>query len=196
MIVRITGEVVEKNESALVIMAGGIGYEVLVNPSVNEVARVGESITLSTYFSIRENAQELFGFLSRDALGLFKQLLTISGVGPKTALHILSLGSVEELTGAIARGDLAYLTKVAGVGKKTAERIVVELKGKVAAVVSASSIGGAAAGDGAAELVELLAQMGYTPEEAREAARHAMVLLPEATLEVRLRAALQSLARS
>lgn len=195
MIVRITGEVLEKSESALVVLAGGLGYEVLVNPSVIEVARVGESITLSTYFSIRENSQELFGFTSRDALGLFKQLITISGVGPKTALHILSLGSVEELTGAISRGDLGYLTKVAGVGKKTAERIVVELKGKVAAVSTATSTASSHT-DGTADLVELLAQMGYSPEEARDAARHAMVLLPEASLEVRLRAALQSLARS
>jgi holliday junction DNA helicase RuvA len=195
MIVRIIGEVVEKNESALVVMAGGIGYEVLVNPSVIENARVGENITLSTYFAVREASQELFGFQSRDALGLFKQLLTISGVGPKTALHILSLGSVEDLTGAIARGDLAYLTKVAGVGKKTAERIVVELKGKVAAVASAASINSSGAGDSSTELVTVLVQMGYTSEEARDAARHAMVLLPEASLEVRLRAALQSLAR-
>ncbi|MEK7647973.1 MAG: Holliday junction branch migration protein RuvA [Patescibacteria group bacterium] len=195
MIVRITGEVVEKSEAALVILAGGLGYEVLVNPSVIEVARVGESITLSTYFSIRESSQELFGFTSRDSLGLFKQLITISGVGPKTALHILSLGSVEELTGAISRGDLGYLTKVAGVGKKTAERIVVELKGKVAAVSATTAMAGGNT-DGTADLVELLAQMGYSPEEARDAARHAMVLLPEASLEVRLRAALQSLARS
>lgn len=194
MIAQLRGTITEKNDDRLILMVNGVGYEVMVTASLLSSLPYDQEVTLYTYLSIRENAHELFGFNSRIELEFFKRLLTISGVGPKTALHILSLGPVDDLTSAIMRGDTAYLTKVAGIGKKTAERIVVELKGKLGALAPASSTAqDSSATDDTASVILALEQLGYSHEEARQAA--VRVADVDGPLENKIKAALSQLGR-
>jgi Holliday junction DNA helicase RuvA len=128
---------------------------------------VGAQITLTTFLAVRETAFELYGIGSTDERELFLKLESVSGIGPKTAMHILELGEVSEIAAAIGRGDVAYLTRVSGIGKKTAERAVVELKSKMAAWGSA---GGAVFGAGTlGDAADALESLGYSQDEIREA---------------------------
>lgn len=134
MIAHVIGEIVEKIGSSLIIDVHGIGYEVHVSAGDFESAELKQAIKLHTYHHIREQNQELFGFSSLVAKRLFEMLITVQGVGPKAALAILSISDVESVRSAIAMGDATYLAKAVGVGKKTAERVVVDLSDKVGEV--------------------------------------------------------------
>lgn len=167
MIAIIQGKIFSKTDKTMVIMtAGGVGYKVMASPSVLGLAVVGSDITLDTYLSVKEDSLDLFGFGSVAEKELFKNFLTVSGVGPKTALHLLSIGSVEEITLAIGRGDLEYLTKVSGVGKKTAERLIVELKSKVAKGMSDAGV--VIKNDALSDVMDALVTLGYSVLEARD----------------------------
>lgn len=131
MIAHVAGEVVEKTENAIIIDAGGLGYEVQVASGDFESATLGEHVKLYTHDHLRENAHDLFGFSSLVAKRLFQMLTSVSGVGPKMALAILSLGEVESIRSAIALGDSAFIQRASGVGKRIAERITVDLRDKV-----------------------------------------------------------------
>ena len=168
MISIIQGKLIAKNNNELIVMtSGGVGYRVMASPAALALAPVGDEITISTYLSVKEDAMDLFGFASPAEKELFKNFLTVSGVGPKTALHLLELGGVEEITLAIGRSDVDYLTKVSGIGKKTAERIVVELKNKVAKGISESGVK-LPAGDAMMDVVDALVTLGYSALQARE----------------------------
>lgn len=169
MIALLEGTVVSKQDTEMVIMtASGVGYRIMASPSAISLAVVGSKITINTFLSVKEDALDLFGFASVAEKALFKNLLTVSGVGPKTALHFLSLGSVEEITMAIGRGDIEYLTKVSGIGKKTAERIVVDLKSKV--IKNMKDVGATmpAVNDAVTDVIDGLITLGYSVLEARE----------------------------
>lgn len=131
MIAHLSGHVAEKTQNAIIIDVSGVGYEVQVADYEREAAKYGEPIKLYTHLAIRETAHELFGFSTLTAKRLFEMLISVSGVGPKMALAILSLGEVESIRSAIALGDSTFVQKAAGVGKRIAERIVVDLKDKV-----------------------------------------------------------------
>lgn len=131
MIAHVSGVVAEKFGSSVIVDVQGVGYEVQVPAGDSERALLGESVKFFTYHHIREQAQELYGFSSLAAKKLFELLITVQGVGPKAALAILSLASGEQVRNAIANGDSAYIAKASGVGKKTAERVVVDLSDKV-----------------------------------------------------------------
>ncbi len=131
MIAHVIGEVVEKFNNALIIDVGGVGYEVSVVTGDYDKVTLNEQVKLHTYHHIREQSQELFGFSSLTAKKLFEMLITVQGVGPKAALAILSLGDAEAVRNAIASSDSAFIQKAIGVGKKTAERVVVDLSDKV-----------------------------------------------------------------
>lgn len=131
MIAHVAGVVAEKFNSSLIVDVHGVGYEVAVAALDYEAALLNEPIKLFTYHHIREQAQELFGFSSLAAKKLFELLITVQGVGPKAALAILSLGDSETVRNAIASSDATFITKASGVGKKTAERVVVDLSDKV-----------------------------------------------------------------
>lgn len=131
MIAHIFGSVAEKFGGAIIIDVGGIGYEVKVTTIDYDTVKYGDSVKFYTYHHIREQSQELFGFSSLAGKKLFEMLITVQGVGPKAALAILSLGDPETVRNAIANSDSAYLSGAAGVGKKTAERVVVDLSDKV-----------------------------------------------------------------
>jgi Holliday junction DNA helicase RuvA len=167
MISKIQGKIVSKTDKEMVLMTvGGVGYRVMGSPAALSLATVGSDLLIDTYLSVKEDALNLFGFASLAEKELFKNFLTVSGIGPKTALHLLGLGSVEEITLAIGRSDLDYLTKVSGIGKKTAERVVVELKNKVAKGMSDAGV--KIENDAQSDVLDALVTLGYSVLEARD----------------------------
>jgi Holliday junction DNA helicase RuvA len=131
MIAHVAGKVAEKFAGALIVDVHGVGYEVQVALGDYEDIHLEADIKLYTYHHVSENAENLYGFSSLAAKKLFELLITVQGVGPKAALAILSLGPAEHVRNAIANGDAAYVTKANGVGKKSADRVIVDLKEKV-----------------------------------------------------------------
>ncbi|MFA5062416.1 MAG: Holliday junction branch migration protein RuvA [Patescibacteria group bacterium] len=169
MISVLKGKILENNGSQVTILtSGGVGYEVMVSARYTQGWTVGTEVQVLTYLAVRENAMELYGFASPEEKDLFTKFLLVSGIGPKTAMHLLSLGSVHEISSAIAREDVGYLTNVSGIGKKTAERIVVELKNKV---IGSGTVEEFAEGDILGDVVAGLMALGYGAAEAREAAK-------------------------
>lgn len=170
MIAHVSGIVAEKFNSSLIIDVHGVGYEVAVAAGDYERATLDEPLKLYTYHHIREQSQELFGFSSLAAKKLFELLITVQGVGPKAALAILSLGESEEVRSAIANSDTAYVMKAAGVGKRTAERVVVDLSDKVGLAVRITSAGQNQSSQlHADEALEALIALGYTLGDAAQA---------------------------
>ena len=164
MIGRITGTLAEKSPPLVLIDVHGVGYEVDVPMSTfYNLPALGEKVTLLTHFVVREDAQALFGFLSGPERATFRELVKISGVGPRTALAILSGLSVNELAQAVSLQDGARLVKVPGIGKKTAERLLLELKGKLAPELAPRAH---AVGDSQNDIVQALMALGYNEREA------------------------------
>jgi len=171
MISFIQGKIISKTENSIVVLtAGWVGYDVKMQVCKCASVHVGNEIGVHTYLAVRENAMELFGFETEEERGLFLKFLDVSGVGPKTAMHLLSLGTVDEISSAIGRGDVDYLTKVSGIGKKTAERIVVELKEKIGRLKDSKIISDDVSGV-LGDVVSALIGLGYSREEAREAVK-------------------------
>lgn len=172
MISLIFGKIVSNTGTEVVAMtAGGVGYKIAVCPSAAQKWPVGKEAEILTFLVVREDAMDLYGFASEKERALFLQFLSVSGIGPKSALHILGLGSVDEIAGAIGRGDVEYLTRVSGVGKKTAERVVMELKNKVGALGEKDSARLGGAGDALGDVVKALLGLGYSASEARAAVK-------------------------
>ena len=159
MIAHIRGIVTEKIAGTIVVDVQGVGYELSVALGDFEAAQNGQEATFYTYHHIREQAEELFGFGSLAAKKLFQILIAVQGVGPKAALAILSLGSSEQVRNALAQGDTGFVQKAAGVGKKTAERIIVDVRDKV----------GVPTQFGTTESTLTAPTPGEQPDEAREA---------------------------
>ncbi len=171
MIARLTGTVAEKGADHAVVDVGGVGY--LVHLSAVSIATLpphGERTTLRTFTNVRQDAIELYGFATEDEEAVFRALIDVKGVGPRAAQNILSGIEAKDLAQAIAQGDVARLTKVPGVGKKTAERLVVELKEKLALLARAAGPAKAAPGAGALEqLRTALVNLGYKAPQADSA---------------------------
>ena len=189
MIGRLHGKLLEKNPPQILIDVSGVGYEVDVPMSTFcNLPEVGGELTLHTHFVVREDAELLYGFATLAERAVFRALIKISGVGPKIALALLSGITVDQLKDAVDRGETGLLTKVPGIGKKTAERLVLELKGKLAgtgAATAAVPTSGARA-DVAASLIAL----GYSEREAAAATKK---LTEDCTVNDGLRLALKSL---
>jgi len=151
-----------------IVMAGGVGYKVFATKETLARLTLDHEAAFWTYLAVRETALDLYGFPAEDELGSFELLLTVSGIGPKSALAILDAASSETLRSAIASGNASYLTSVSGIGKKTAEKIVLELKDKVIAGSSA----GAAMPKGDTEALEAMRALGYSADEGRKALRN------------------------
>jgi holliday junction DNA helicase RuvA len=178
LIGRISGILAEKNPPHILVDVGGIGYEVGVPmSSFYNLPNIGDKVTLLTEFIVREDAQLLFGFLTHDERVTFRQLLKISGVGARTALAVLSGMSVADLAHAVATQEVGRLTKVPGIGKKTAERLLLELKGKLptAPGVSAGGASLLSVPDVSSDILNALMALGYNEREAASA----MKSLPE-----------------
>lgn len=190
MIGRLTGTLADKAPPQVLVDVAGVGYELDVPMSTfYNLPALGERLTLLTHLVVREDAHLLYGFASAAERTTFRQLIRISGVGPRTALAILSGLSVAELAQAVSRQDSARLIKVPGIGKKTAERLLLELKDKLA-----PDLGGpaAVAGDTQADIVQALLALGYSE---REAAAALKALSPDVTVSEGIKLALRALSR-
>jgi Holliday junction DNA helicase RuvA len=193
MIGRIHGILVEKNFPQVIISCAGVGYEIDVPMSTfYPLPPTGEDVTLLTHLVVREDAHLLFGFLSAGERMAFRQLLKISGVGPKVALGVLSGLSVDDLAHAVASEDAARLTRVPGIGKKTAERLVLELRDKLPKAITAASATSAAA-TASGDVLSALLALGYNDREAQAAVKQ---LTPELPIADAIRQALKLLAKT
>jgi len=182
MIAHVFGKVAEKFNGSLVIDVHGVGYEVSVAAGDFDAVMLDQDVKFYTYHHVREQAEELFGFSSLAAKKLFEMLITVQGVGPKAALAILSLGDAEHVRNAIANADSVFVQKAAGVGKKTAERVVVDLSDKVGLPThyGRADMPVQVELNTSDEALEALMALGYTLADATKALENIDVNLPTA----------------
>jgi Holliday junction DNA helicase RuvA len=167
MIAYLEGKVLFQGRNFLIIDVNGVGYKVFISSGVFREIKKEEKIKLWTHLYVRETALELYGFLKYPELEFFENVIQISGVGPKTALGILGVASLDNLKKAIAAGEMAYLTKVSGIGRKIAEKIILELKDKMGWHEGMPT----GLGQEEVDILEGLKALGYSLNEAREALR-------------------------
>lgn len=163
MIAYLEGKIKQKLAKSVILLVGGVGYEVFLSLKTLEKTALEEELKFFIYSYIKEDAFDLYGFKSSEELDFFKKLISVSGVGPKSALNVLALAEVEELKRAITSGDSSLLQQVSGIGKKTAERLVVELKEKFIVDLSAGNV----SGQGNDQVIEALVSLGYKVVEAQ-----------------------------
>jgi Holliday junction DNA helicase RuvA len=165
----LNGTLADKNPPQVLVDCHGVGYEVDVPMSTfYNLPGIGDKVTLLTHFVVREDAQILFGFATPSEREAFRQLIKISGVGPRTALSVLSGMSVGDIAQAVTAQDATRLVKVPGIGKKTAERLLLELKGKIGADLGHAA-GAGPASDAQADILQALVALGYSDKEAQAA---------------------------
>lgn len=168
MISRLTGTIGHIDPKYIILDVNGVGYKVFTTADI--ITKLGKDagvVTVYTYLAVRENAMDLYGFISPSELSFFELLITISGIGPKTALGILNSASVHALETAVQTGDTSHLTKISGIGKKVAEKIVLELKDKIEKITHTPEAQSAMKND--ADALEALMSLGYTQNESRDA---------------------------
>lgn len=202
MISFIRGYVADSTESSVILEAGGIGYEIfMTGTAIEKAVRESGEILVHTYFHVREDAMQLYGFLSRDDLQVFRLLLGVNGIGPKAALGILAGLTADELRFAVLSDDVKTLSRAPGIGKKTAQKLILELKDKLNAEeafelklahVQEEAGAEAAAADGSREAVEALVTLGYSSTQALQAVRKVSGI-PADDVEGILKAALKNL---
>ena len=191
MIGRLHGKLIEKTPPQVLVDVGGVGYEVDVPMSTFcNLPAEGSEITLLTHFIVHEDAQILYGFATAAERQTFRALIRISGVGPRIALAVLSGMSTQDLADAVEQGNATLLTRVPGIGKKTADRLLLELKGKLAGNAFAPAGGAASAAQ--ADILSALMALGYSEREAQASVR---ALPAEVTVSEGIRLALKALAR-
>lgn len=203
MIAYLNGILAEIEEENIVIEVNGIGYNVRIPAGMaGRLPQIGEVVKLYTYTSVREDAIGLYGFLSRDDLNMYRQLITVSGIGPKGGLSVLSAMSADELRMAVISQDAKAIAKAPGVGTKTAQRIILELKDKISLEdtammreVNQVPQGGMLTGKSQAqtEAVEALTALGYSPSEALRAVKAVLQETPDLDVEALLKAALKKM---
>ena len=191
MIARLVGVLAEKAPPHVLVDVNGVGYEVQVPMSTfYNLPDLGAKVTLLTQFIVREDAQQLFGFLTAEERASFRELVKISGIGARTALSLLSGLSTPELAQAVAAQDASRLVKVPGVGKKTAERLLLELKGKLAPALTTAGM--SVATDAQSDILQALLALGYSDKEAQLALKQLPV---DVGVSDGIKLALKSLAR-
>ena len=193
MIGKLTGTLLEKSPPQVLVDCHGVGYEVDVPMSTfYNLPAVGETVSLLTHFVVREDAQLLFGFGSAEERNAFRQLLKISGVGARTALSILSGLSVADLAQAVTAQEAGRLVKVPGIGKKTAERLLLELKGKLGAELPVVPGSGGLQNEAQLDILQALVALGYSDKEAQLALK---ALPPDVGVSEGIKLALKALAK-
>lgn len=192
MIAYLRGKIIAKTSSYFIIETGGVGYQVFAGENFLADAKTDSEQEIYIHHQVREDASDLYGFKSLDDLNLFELLISVSGVGPKSALAVISLAATDDIREAIVRGDAGLLTKVSGIGKKTADRLVLELKNKVAKASSGTSLSGGGL-SGLGDELDALMALGYPINEAREALNLVEASITSAT--GRVKAALKLLSR-
>lgn len=202
MISFIRGKAADMTETSVILEAGNIGYEIFMTGNALSRIHIGEELKIHTYFQVREDAMQLFGFLNKDDLQVFKLLLGVNGVGPKAALGVLSGITADELRFAVLSDDVKTLSKAPGIGKKTAQKLILELKDKFSLQEAfetklaheQEAAGAAATGmtDARQEAVEALTALGYSSTDALRAVRMAVDADPD-DVEAILKAALKNM---
>lgn len=193
MIAYLRGKIISKNLNSMIIDVSGVGYQVFSGEKFLNELGLGQEVEVYTHHQVREDASDLYGFKSPEDLELFVLLLSVSGVGPKSALGVLQMATSDEVKEAIIRGDAGLLTKVAGIGQKTAERIVLELKTKVLRSAKGTSLIDSLPVSGSDE-IDALMSLGYSLSEARSALN---LVSPELIDSgERVKAALKKMARN
>lgn len=203
MISFIRGLVADTTEASIILETGGIGYEIfMTGSSIEQASRTDGELKVHTYFHVREDVMQLYGFLSRDDLEMFRLLLNVNGIGPKAALGILAGLTADELRFAVLSDDIKTISKAPGIGKKTAQKLILELKDKLkledvferklAHDQETASISGTVLHDGRQEAVEALVALGYTNTDAMRAVRKVTEVSPD-DVEGLLKAALKQL---
>lgn len=189
MISLLSGTIEFKGERFIIINAGGVGYKVFAPSEVLRTFRLGGEAKLWTHLHVREDSLELFGFLSYAEMEFFETLISVSGVGPRSAVGILGIAPLDTLKRAIAAGETSYLTKVSGIGKRMAEKIIVELRDKMGAGTVSEGMREELKSD--ADVLDALASLGYSQREARDV----LSAIPQDIVgtQKRLQAALQQL---
>ena len=192
MIAYLKGKIIAKTTNYVILEAGSVGYQIYAGENFLASLNKGHEAEIYIHHRVREEASDLYGFSGLEELELFELLLSVSGVGPKSALAVISLASTHDIKEAIIRGDAGLLTKVSGIGKKTAERLVLELKNKVARISGGMTLtGGGTSGSG--DELDALMSLGYSVNEARVALN---AVEPSITSSAgRVKAALKYLAR-
>lgn len=189
MIGYLRGKVKSFSSKQLVIDTGGVGYQVFPSAKISKKQiKIDNEIEVYVHTHVREDQISLFGFGSQEELDLFKMLITVSGVGPKTALSVLSVGNVNEIKNAVVMADVEFFTKVSGISKKSAQRIIVDLKSKIGSIEELDLAGENEFAN--REVIEALRGMGLMPKEAREAVK---TIDPKLPLGERIRLALKRL---
>lgn len=172
MIGSIKGKIILKTDKFVIVETGGVGYKINISPdTLSKIIKKEELVSFWIHTHVREDILDLYGFLDRQELEFFEMLINVSGIGPKGALGILGIASIETLKRAIGTGDISYLTKISGIGKKTAEKIVIELRDKMKVNETGASL------QGELDALEALKSLGYSQNEAREALKEIPVNL-------------------
>ena len=192
MISFIRGLVADTTENSIILEAGGIGYEIfMTGSSIEQASRSEGKVKIHTYFHVREDAMQLYGFLSRDDLEMFRLLLNVNGIGPKAALGVLAGLTADELRFAVLSDDIKTISRAPGIGKKTAQKLILELKDKLKLEEQeAADISSSVLHDGRQEAVEALVALGYSSTEAMKAVRKVNDVSPD-DVEGLLKAALK-----
>lgn len=189
MIARIEGIIIYNTDKFIVVDVSGVGYKLYVTAETLVSITLGEHASFWTYMSVRENAIDLYGFKNTNELSFFELLLDVSGIGPRSALSTLGVAPVDTLKRAIATGDTSYLNKVSGIGKKTAEKIIVELRDKLQDYKNETDTPGLLRDE--SDIVEALKSLGYSQNESRDALKQ---VSPTTTgMNARIKEALQIL---
>ena len=202
MISFIRGLVADTTENAVILENNGIGYEIfMTGSSIEQVSRIDGEVKIHTYFQVREDAMQLYGFLSKDDLEMFRLLLNVNGIGPKAALGVLAGLTADELRFAVLSDDIKTISKAPGIGKKTAQKLILELKDKLkledafekklAHEQEAASVSGFLIHDGRQEAAEALIALGYSSTDAMKAVRKVTDVSPD-DVEALLKAALKT----
>ena len=188
MIGSIKGKINFKTEKYIIVDTVGVGYKINISPdTLSKAKKLSDQISLWIHTHVREDAIDLYGFSDHQELEFFEMLINVSGIGPKGALTILGVASIEALRKALGTGDISYLTKISGIGKKTAEKIVIELRDKVGKEKEGSSL------QGELDAMEALKSLGYSQSEVREALKK---IAPDLDTNKKIREALKVLGKS
>jgi Holliday junction DNA helicase RuvA len=189
MIGSIKGKIILKTEKFLIVETGGVGYKISVSPDVlSIIKKTNEETFFWIHTHVREDALDLYGFLDHNELDFFEMLINVSGIGPKGALVILGIAPTDTLKRAIGAGDITYLTKISGIGKKTAEKIVIELRDKIKGNGENEEWGSSLQEE--LDSLEALKSLGYSQNEAREALKK---IAPGSSTSTKIREALKIL---
>jgi len=190
MIGELSGKIARQEPSALILNVQGVGYHIHTTPNLALSTTEGEEVHLYTHLVVRENVLDLYGFATKEETDFFKLLISISGIGPRSAIAVLSLADINTLSAAASSGDTTYLTRVSGIGKKTAQKIVLELKDKLGTISFSDTDTGRQED---ADVLDALEALGYSLSEARDA----LAAIPEeaTSSSARLKAALQALGK-